>query len=153
MVSRTLPIVKVDPKTVPVLGEFCGRPGFGVPSPAPGSPDGEEASTSATFLFTGAGAATGVVLTPSLASPQVPGASVLFTAAASGGSGSYEYTFRLWSAATNLWTTVQPYGAANSWTWNSAGYALGTYSIAVWARSVGSALPYDTYKAVNYVLQ
>jgi len=52
----------------------------------------------ATMPFTVAStAATGATLTPSLASPQAPGASVTWTAAAGGGSGSYEYKIQLYS--------------------------------------------------------
>ena len=75
---------------------------------------------------------TSVTLTPppSPASPQAPGASVLWTATASGGSGNYQYQFWLYNGTS--WSIAKPYGATNdnTWTWNTTGLATGTYLVA-----------------------
>ena len=117
-----------------------------------GSTAASEASATATFSFTGTGPASGVALNPTPASPQVPGTSVLFTAAASGGSESYEYQF--WLHNGTSWSIMKPYGAAgdNNWSWSTSGVADGTYYIQVWARSAGSTAPYDARAEATYIL-
>jgi hypothetical protein len=102
------------------------------------------------------GAATDVTLTPppSPASPQVPGASVLWTAVASGGSGNYQYQF--WLHNGTSWSIEKPYGATNdnTWTWDTDGLATGTYRVQVWARSAGSPAVYEAFTPVaTYILQ
>ncbi len=116
-----------------------------------GSTSASEASATTTYLFTGTGAATGVVLTPSPASPQLPGTSVTWTAAASGGSGIYEYKFWLYN---NGWYVVKDYGVSgNSWTWDTTGFVGGTmYSVTVWARQAGSTAAYDAYTTISFLL-
>ena len=101
-------------------------------------------------------AATAVALTPppSPASPQVTGASVLWTAVASGGSGNYQYQFWLYNGTS--WSIGKPYGATNdnTWTWNTTGLAPGTYLVEVWARSAGSTAGWEVYSTdTPYVLQ
>ncbi len=66
--------------------------------------------------------ATGLTLTPSAASPQPPGTPVTFTAQGQGGTGSYQYSF--WVFSNGAWAQVQPFGASNTWTlpgWATAG--------------------------------
>jgi hypothetical protein len=87
---------------------------------------------------------------PSPASPQLPGTSVTWTAAASGGSGTYEYKFDLWDGSS--FSTVQSYGASATWTWNTTGLALGNYSVQVQARSAGSIASYEAVQIVPYTL-
>ena len=93
-----------------------------------------EAYTTVTTYVLGAptAPATSVTLTPppSPASPQAPGASVLWTAVASGGSGNYQYQF--WLHNGTSWSIAKPYGATNdnTWTWNTTGLATGTYPVA-----------------------
>jgi len=100
--------------------------------------------------------ATSVAFTPppSPASPQIPGASVLWTAAASGGTGSYEYKFWVKNPA-GAWSVGKDYGIpGNTWTWDTTGLATGTYSVQVWARSAGSTATYEAYTSLmSYVIQ
>ena len=96
-------------------------------------------------------AATGVTLSPSAASPQFPGAHVTFTAAASGGTGPYEYQF-LVNVAGGGFNIVQPYSTLPTWTWNIPTSAVGADVIAVQARTVGSVLPAEAYQQVNYIV-
>jgi hypothetical protein len=95
--------------------------------------------------------ASAVTLTPSPASPGTIGATVTFSAAASGGSGSYQYKFLLRLPDGTL-NTVRDYSATATWTWNTTGLAAGTYQVVVHARSVGSTKSYETYQSLSYGL-
>jgi probable HAF family extracellular repeat protein len=92
-----------------------------------------------------------VTLTPSVASPTSVGASVTFTAAASGGSGSYQYKYLLRAPGGTL-ATIRNYATTATWNWTTAGLAAGTYQVVVYARNAGSTKSYETYKSINYVL-
>ncbi|MEW6489712.1 MAG: multicopper oxidase domain-containing protein [Thermodesulfobacteriota bacterium] len=91
-----------------------------------------------------------VALTADPASPQAAGAQVTFTAAAAGGSGTYEYRFWLKTGAT--WAVVQPYGASDTWEWNTTGLPDGTYYVQVDARNAGSTATREAAKVLAYVL-
>ena len=89
---------------------------------------------------------------PSPASPQAPGASVLFTAAAGGGSGTPEYQF--WLHNGTSWSIAQAYSTTATWTWNTSGLPTGTYLVQVWARNAGSGAVYEAFTTVaTYELQ
>lgn len=92
--------------------------------------------------------ATSVTLTSDLAAPQAPGIPVTFTAAAQGGSGSYEYRFWLNDGSGAGYLQQQAYSALNSWTWTPA--AVGNYDIFVEARSVGSPADRDAYNSMLF---
>ena len=96
--------------------------------------------------------ATAVALTTDRITPQNQGAVVTFTAAATGGSGSYEYTYYLWNPANNTWSVARAYSGNANWTWNTAGMGPGTYEIQVWARNSGSTAAYEAYKGVCYTI-
>jgi hypothetical protein len=66
-------------------------------------------------------------------SPQVQGAVITFTAAATGGSGIYEYYFTLRNPQTGRWSVGQAYSENPIWTWNTTGIDTGTYTLQVWA--------------------
>ncbi len=93
-----------------------------------------------------------VTLTMDKPSPQETGAVVTFTAAASGGSGSYQYYFIVFNPNTGTWSVGQAYSSNASWTWDTTGLGTGTYSIQVWAKSVGSTAAYEAYKSISYTL-
>ena len=95
--------------------------------------------------------ATGATLSPSVASPQVTGTSVLFTAGGVGGSGTYEYQY--WLNTGGTWTVTQNYSANNTWTWNTTGLAAGSYGVRVYVRNVGSPMPYEAAKGITYKLE
>ena len=94
--------------------------------------------------------AVSVALTADPASPQAAGAQVTFTAAAAGGSGTYQYRFWLKTGAT--WAVVQPYGAANTWAWNTAGLPDATYYVQVDARNAGSTATREAAKVLAYAI-
>jgi hypothetical protein len=95
--------------------------------------------------------ATGATLTAGPASPQPIGTQVTFTAGGIGGSGSYEYKFILINGSTG--TKVQNYSATNAWSWNTTGYAAGSYRVEVDVRNAGSSAAYEAYRTINYALQ
>ena len=101
-----------------------------------------------TASFTGP--ATGVTITPDIASPRMVGDNINITAAGIGGSGSYEYKFLLNNGAG--YTIVQNYSTSNTWTWNTTGFNAGPYSIMVYVRNAGSTASYQAYITTGYTL-
>ena len=79
-------------------------------------------------------AASGVTVTPDLASPQLAGTPVTFTALGEGGIGSYEYRF--WLNSGNGYNIAQDYSAVNTFVWTPL--VAGAYDLLVDARSTGS---------------
>jgi len=73
-----------------------------------------------------------VALSSSLPSPQVLGATVTWTAVASGGQGPYEYEWAVYDGTA--WTTVRPWQAGNTYAWTPTTANL-SYQIAGRARS------------------
>jgi len=102
--------------------------------------------------YTLASPATAVTLTANAASPQSVGNRITFTAQASGGSGNYEYQFRL-RTPSGVWSVARDYGFAPSWTWNTAGLATGKYYIEVWARNAGSTAAWEAYRNMSCTLR
>ena len=92
----------------------------------------------------------GASLAANPASPQAIGANVTFTAGGQGGTGDYEYLFKLKTDAT--WTVVQGYSSTNTWTWDTAGLAAGIYSTTVYVRNAGSTAAYEAWKSISYTL-
>jgi len=111
-----------------------------------------QVSNSATVSVTVATAAgaTSVTLTPGATAPQASGTPITFIAAASGGSGSYEYKF--WLNDGISWTVTQDYSTTPYWTWNTNGRAVGGYTVAVDARNAGSGVARDTVAYAGYTL-
>jgi len=96
--------------------------------------------------------ATGVTLSMDKASPREPGAVITFTGAASGGSGNYEYRFKLKNLSTGQWSAVQACSGNNVWTWDTTGLSAGAYMIQVLARSAGSSASYEAVENIIYTL-
>jgi len=95
---------------------------------------------------------TSVNLGPDLASPQPPGTTVTFTAAALGCS-SATYQFLVLAPGSTVWTIKQPFGAPNTYAWNTSGFTPGTWQIGVWARQAGSTAAYQSYAFVTFQLR
>ena len=88
--------------------------------------------------------ATGVTLTPNLASPHTEGTGVIFTASGSGSNAAYLYQF------LRNGTIVQDYGTASTWTL-PASTAVGTYSITVNVKTNGTpAVAAQATASINY---
>jgi hypothetical protein len=92
------------------------------------------------------------VTSVSPASPKPVGTSVIFTASASGGSGTYQYQFMVKNPVTG-WSIAQTYSTSSSFTWNTTGLPAGTYAIQVWARNSGSTASNEAWKGLKYVLR
>jgi len=84
------------------------------------------------------------------ASPQAPGASVKFTATATG-CPNPNYQFWL-QPPGGAWSIVQAYSTSNSWTWNTSGLAAGTYTLDVYTRDASSAASFDAHISPNPTL-
>jgi hypothetical protein len=94
---------------------------------------------------------TGVTLSASPASPQIVGTPILFTASATGGT-TPQYYFTWRNPVTGAWSVGQAYSGNSSWTWNTTGLPVGTYTIQVWAKSLGSTAAYEAYRSLSYKL-
>jgi len=110
-----------------------------------------QAIKSLTYALIDEAPATGVSLSPDLASPRLVGNNnITFTANGSGGTGDYEYQFLLKTGGT--WTQKQAYSTDNTWTWNTLGAPAGTYGVQVNVRNTGSAAKSEASKNFSYVL-
>jgi hypothetical protein len=89
-------------------------------------------------------------LLPDLASPQTVGTSVVFTAGGTGGSGSYEYRFWLYSAGA--WALVQDYSTTSTWACDTSALPAGSYTPYVHVRSVGSTASSEAHTGFGYVI-
>ena len=94
-----------------------------------------------------------VTLAASLASPQVVGSSITFTATGSGGTGSYLYQFLLSKDGGLTYTATQAYGASNSWTLDTTGVTPATnYKVGVWIKNSTSAASSDAATSISYTI-
>jgi hypothetical protein len=94
----------------------------------------------------------GVTLASSLPNPQAGGASVTFTAAAIGTTGSYEYEFQGRLAGAGPFSIAKNYSPDPAWTWETAGIPGGTYEIRVNARNTGSAAAFEASQTMNFTI-
>jgi hypothetical protein len=94
-----------------------------------------------------------VTQTSSVATPQVTGTPVTFTATGSGGTSQILYQFWL-KDTSGVYSLVRPFSTSNSWNWVTTGLPPGTYSIAAQAKSVGSTAPngFDAENVAGFVL-
>jgi hypothetical protein len=77
------------------------------------------------------------------------GAQVTFTAS-SGGCPNPVYEFWL-QDPSGVWHLMQAFGSSGTWTWNTAGWAKGKYTLHVWANQQGaSASTYETIGSATY---
>jgi hypothetical protein len=79
-----------------------------------------------------------VSLSTNLTSPQNVGASVVFTGAATGGTGPFEYRFEGRAVGSPTWALAQDFTPADNWTWNTATVPAGNYEFRVLARPTGT---------------
>jgi hypothetical protein len=74
-----------------------------------------------------------VSFTSNVASPQIVGTSINFSATATGGTSPYQYKW--WVQSGGVWTIARDWNTSASLTWRPA--AAGTYNVAVWVRNAG----------------
>ena len=80
---------------------------------------------------------TGVTISAAPPSPQTSGATVTFTAAASGCPHPL-YQFWILAPGSTTWQVAQAYSAAATFTWITVGRPAGKYLYTVWVRDSGS---------------
>ncbi|MEW6290510.1 MAG: multicopper oxidase domain-containing protein [Thermodesulfobacteriota bacterium] len=98
--------------------------------------------------------ATDVTLGATPASPRRAGTQVTFTANGSGGSGTYEYLFRIRGPRTNnAWVVVQGYSTSRRFVWRTRQADIGLTTINVRVRSVGSVAGFEAQRSINYRIQ
>jgi hypothetical protein len=123
-------------------GLTAGTYQVGVWAREPGSANAYDAYGISTFEL-GSGTCISAGLSPSVATPQAPGTTVMFTAS-SNSCASPLYQFWL-LAPGGSWTVMQPFGVATTWSWNTTGYAAGSYQVGVWAKASASSSTYNAY--------
>ncbi|MCM2264092.1 MAG: DUF4214 domain-containing protein [Desulfuromonadales bacterium] len=111
-----------------------------------------EVEVSAAQSFTLHDPVSTVVLDLDNGSPATIGATVTFTAAADGGSGSYEYRFLLQEPGDSAPEMVQDYAADATWEWATSGRAAGDYQVVVHARNTGSTAAVEASDTLAYEL-
>ena len=95
-------------------------------------------------------ACTAVTLTPSPASPQQPGPTVTLAASATC-PGTAQYRFSI-QRPDGTGGVVQDYGSVSSYSWNTAGLAVGPYKWTVDARNAGATSASETTANASYYL-
>jgi hypothetical protein len=106
-------------------------------------------NTGITFAAPTVSPVSAVTLDISPSGLQAAGTTVTFSAAASGGSGTYQYRF--WVHDGTSWKILQDFGSAATYEWTPP--AAGTYVVQVHARSAGSAAPYEAWTGIEYSVQ
>ena len=89
-------------------------------------------------------------LTPSKASPQPPGTTVVFTASATCPA-TPEYRFWV-QDLSGRWAIAQDYGATNTFSWATTGKSQGAYGVEVDVRDQGSNAAYDRVANLTFTL-
>jgi hypothetical protein len=107
-----------------------------------GSTNAYDAYGFTTFAL-GAGNCISAGLSPNMATPQAPGATVIFTAT-SNTCTSPLYQFWLLRPGYG-WQARQLYSAMATWSWDTNTWPLGTYQVGVWAKASASSAAYDSF--------
>jgi hypothetical protein len=79
-------------------------------------------------------------LTSDVAFPVAAGTPVTWTAVVTGSTDPLEYRFWRFDVATQAWTMVRDYSAANTLVWTPSSGDVGQHQFGVWVRHVGSTL-------------
>ncbi len=98
------------------------------------------------------GGVAAVTLTALPADSADSGSSVVYTALAEGGSGSYEFQFLARVAPDGTFVLAQPYTQTSTWTWDTTGSPPGGYEIRVNARNLGSSALLEAAATIPYSL-
>jgi hypothetical protein len=102
-------------------------------------------------IQTASSAISSVTLTSDKASPQAPGTTVTFTAAATGGTAPYQYQWWLDNGITA--TVVKAWSTSPTFTWTPT-TTNANYYVIVWARSAGNTVnTFEQYAVKSYAIQ
>jgi polyvinyl alcohol dehydrogenase (cytochrome) len=115
---------------------------LGVWAKQPGSTNAYDAYGFTTFSI-GVGNCISAGMSPNLAPPQAPGATVIFTAT-SNSCTSPLYQFWLLRPGYG-WQARQLYSAMATWSWDTNTWPLGTYQVGVWVKASASSAAYDAF--------
>ncbi len=128
---------------------------IGVLAKNQGSPAAYDVVTSMPFTITAATPPTSVSLSANRATPiawstlQTAGGTVTFTAVAGGGTGPYEYQFRIRTLSPlGAWSPTTIYQASNTWIWTPP--AIGSYEIGVYAKNQGSTAAFEVTTSMQF---
>jgi hypothetical protein len=77
------------------------------------------------------------------------GSSPIFTAST---SGCPTPNYRFWVGQNGIWRILQDYSATATFTWNTSGYAPGSYGVEVDVRDASSSVSYDHVANLPYTL-
>ena len=91
---------------------------------------------------------TGAAVTASPASPQRPGAQIVF-AGASTGCPNPLYEFVMLPSGSSTWQVVQAYSANTTFTWNSTGAAPGTERFGIHVRDASTSASSDSVASAS----
>jgi hypothetical protein len=111
-----------------------------------------EAFTEVVYTLTPAGQTlcTAATATTAPISPTSVGTPVTITATATcGGTAEYQFWVR---SAGGAWTIAQDWGVSPTYVWDTSQRAAGSYSVKVYVRNQGSAVPYEASTEVAYTL-
>jgi hypothetical protein len=89
-------------------------------------------------------------LTANMPMPAPVGTPITWTAVASGGTAPLQYQF--WRLSAGVWTIVQPYSSASTYTWTPSTADAGEHALQVWVKSAGSTAIYDAWRAMNFAI-
>jgi len=87
-------------------------------------------------------------LSPSPASPQIPGTSITLTASSTGCTAP-RYEFWRLAPGSTTWQSLGAYSAGTTFVWATAGL-IGPYRFGVWAKQNGSPNSYDTFAQTTF---
>jgi hypothetical protein len=130
-------------------GLAAGTYQLGVWARQPGSSNSYDAYAFTTFEI-GSGTCNSAGLSPGVATPQAPGATVTFTGT-SNGCAIPLYEFWLLRPGGG-WQILQAYSPLATWSWDTTGWPVGTYQVGVWAKASASSATHDAYFIGTYQL-
>jgi hypothetical protein len=148
-----------------VYGDLCtGRlwvAGLLQAASAPGIQTFGQGADGELYLATGAGSLYSInhPHTPTVTSlaavpapPQPFGVPIVWTASATGGIAPLQYRFWRYKYATGAWTMVQDYSTSNTFAWTPTAFDVGTYTLEVWVRNLGSTAAYDAFGDATFTI-
>jgi subtilisin family serine protease len=92
---------------------------------------------------------TNLTLTPDAVAPRPLGATVTWTAVATGGQGPFQYRFYVWDGAT--WALTQNWSSSNTFAWTPSA-ANASYKVSVHVRSAWNTQGYDLGVATPFAI-
>jgi lipopolysaccharide transport system ATP-binding protein len=86
-------------------------------------------------------------------SPVPKGKQIDFVGMATGGSGKYEFSFRLKNLSTGIAVTIREYSSDNRCRWDTNEQNKGDYLISVWIRNTGSQADWEAWEQMAFRIE